>query len=158
MLSCEYMLSSWSALMSKSLQVASSDPVAKAFPFGMCATASANRPSLAMSLTSMLSRSSRMGTLSPQGRTTPPAGSLTSEQTRSSACTRMTTSSVESRVLPSASQEDCCWQDMMTSTAMYGTACGLREQVYWQATITGCPVLELQRTAWQWLLGPGIRS
>ena len=28
------MLSSWSALMSKSLQVASSDPVAKAFPFG----------------------------------------------------------------------------------------------------------------------------
>ena len=48
-LSCEYwgkgtsgvphylyftMLSSWSALMSKSLQVASSDPVANAFPFG----------------------------------------------------------------------------------------------------------------------------
>ena len=31
---CFTMLSSWSALMSKSLQVASSDPVANAFPFG----------------------------------------------------------------------------------------------------------------------------
>merc|ERR1712130_638083 len=39
MLSCEYMLSSWSALISKSLQVASSDPVANAFPFGKNVTA-----------------------------------------------------------------------------------------------------------------------
>lgn len=34
MLSCEYIMSSWSARRSNSLQVASSEPVAKAFPFG----------------------------------------------------------------------------------------------------------------------------
>ena len=34
MLSCEYIASSWSARMSKSLQVASSEPVANAFPEG----------------------------------------------------------------------------------------------------------------------------
>jgi len=115
-------------------------PVTLQQSFGMCATASASKPSPATSLTSTPSRSSRTGTRSPQGRTTPPAGFSTSEQTRSWACTHMTTSSVESRVLLSASQEGCCWQDMMTSTAMCGTACGPREQVYWQAMITGCPV------------------
>lgn len=66
---------------------------------------------------------------SPQAPTTPPAGCLTCVQTRSSASTAMTTSSVASPPWLSHAPAACCWLVMMTLTATSGMPWRETEQV-----------------------------
>ncbi len=66
---------------------------------------------------------------SPQAPTTPPAGCLTCVQTRSSASTAMTTSSVASPPWLSRAPAVCCWLVTMTLTATSGTPWRETEQV-----------------------------